>query len=53
MDDNAAVLDLFHPAVRCWFCESYADSIPPQTLGFMYEGQELIYYRSYKQGEDA
>jgi len=24
-----------------------------ETLGFMYEDQELIYYRRYQQGEDA
>jgi len=53
MNDDATVLNLFHPAVRCWFCESYADPTPPQALSFMYEGQELTYYRSYKQGEDA
>jgi len=43
MDENVAVLGLFHPAVRCWFCESYADPTPPQALGFMCEDQELIY----------
>ena len=34
MDENVAVLGLFHPAVRCWFCESYADPTPPQALGW-------------------
>jgi len=53
MNDDVTVLDLFHPAVRRWFCESYADPTPPQVLGFMHEDQKLIYYRSYRQGEDA
>ena len=34
MNNDANVLGLFHPAVRRWFCESYADPTPPQTLGW-------------------
>jgi|GEM_PF-5862595 len=52
-NDGSSGLDPFHPAVERWFCENYADPTPPQALGFMYEDQELIYYRSYRQGEDA
>ncbi|MCK4599334.1 hypothetical protein KAU37_05910 [Candidatus Bipolaricaulota bacterium] len=29
-----AALDLFHPAVRRWFKESFNAPTPPQTLGW-------------------
>jgi len=34
MNDGTTALDLFHPAVRRWFCESYAEPTPPQALGW-------------------
>ncbi len=32
--DDSSVLDLFHPAVRRWFCESFAAPTPSQALGW-------------------
>ena len=32
--DHSSVLGLFHPAVRRWFCESFAAPTPSQALGW-------------------
>ena len=34
MDDQFVGFDLFHPAVKRWFKESFTEPTPPQTLGW-------------------
>jgi ATP-dependent Lhr-like helicase len=34
MEEQFAVLEIFHPAVRRWFRESFTEPTPPQTLGW-------------------